>query len=334
VDDAQSLLTRQAHAADDRGVVGVPDWAALAEAQGNVFATPEWVETWLEHIGPQVGAHPHVFAAHDALVPLVVTRGRYVSKARFLGFGPANELGPLGVRGSEAVCEALDSIRGEWDLFLGEHLPGAGWAGRLGADGVRRDENRTVSGSWPSWDAYLASLSSNFRGRLRRDERRLARQGLEVRAVSSPDEIEGALDALFALHGARWGEEASIWFAGQEPFHRAFARRAADRGWARLYLLELEGMPVVAYYGLRFAGRERFYQHGRDYSTNNTSAGLVLIAHAMREAFAAGVERFEFGPGPQDYKRRFAPDDAGLETVALARGLRGRAALMAARRRA
>ena len=73
------------------------EWAALAEAAQNPFATPEWCEAWLAHIGGDT--EPHLFAARRddrtlvAILPLVVTRGRYVRKARFLGFGPSNELG-------------------------------------------------------------------------------------------------------------------------------------------------------------------------------------------------------------------------------------------------
>src|SRR2546430_7596739 len=74
------------------------DWARLAEASGNPFATVEWSEAWLAHAA--AGCRPSLFAAlgHDgvvAMVPLVVSHGRYVRKTRFLGFGAANELGPV-----------------------------------------------------------------------------------------------------------------------------------------------------------------------------------------------------------------------------------------------
>ncbi len=61
---------------------------------------------------------------------------------------------------------------------------------------------------------------------------------------------------------------------------------------------------------------------------------MILIAHALREALAQGVEEFRFGPGAQEYKLRFSTGDPGLETVGAAGSLRGRLALLAARRRA
>ncbi len=321
------------------------EWAALALAAGNLYATPEWGETWLAHVATGLALRLRLFGARDArgelvaVIPLVVVAGRHVRKARFLGFGPANQLGPVAAPpdGDDAVWAlraALTATRGEWDLFLGENLRGSGWAGKLGAATVLQQENPTARGPWPTWDDYLASRSHNFRSDLRRKERRLREQGLVFRAVAEPSRLEEALDVLFRLHRARWGDDASIWFAGQEPFHRAFARTALDRGWLHLWLLELEGEPVAAYLGYRFGGTELVYQYGRDPAPRATSPGLVLIGHAVREAFAAGASAVEFGPGPQAYKFRFATDDPGLETVGLAQGLRGRAALLAARRRA
>lgn len=318
------------------------EWAALAEAAGNPFATPEWCELWLGHIGS--GLEQLFFASRRkdgtpaAIVPLVVTRGRYVRKARFLGFGPSNELGPIASpadREAAAVVlrEALAATRGEWDAFIGEHLPGSGWASRLGATLVGRKADPVVRGQWESWDDYLASRSSNFRQELRRKERRLRERGLSFREVRDAGELDGALDVLFELHRARWGEQASRWFAGREAFQREFSRVALERGWLRVSLMELEGRPVAAYHGLRFGESEWSYQFGRDPAEDGSSVGLLVAAHAVRRSIEEGAAAFRLGPGDQPYKLRFATGDDGLETVGRARGLRGRAALIAARRR-
>ena len=62
-------------------------------------------------------------------------------------------------------------------------------------------------------------------------------------------------------------------------------------------------------------------------------AGLVIAAQAVRRALAEGATEFRLGPGDQPYKRRFATDDPGLETIGLARTPQGWASLLAARRR-
>jgi CelD/BcsL family acetyltransferase involved in cellulose biosynthesis len=317
------------------------EWMSLAAASGSPFTTVEWCEAWLEHAA--TGARPRLFAAVEAgetvaIVPLVIVHGRYVRKARFLGYGAANELGPVcgagGLeRGVEALRLALEATRREWDVFHGETLPGAGWPERLGATLVGREGSPVVTGPWPSWDDYLATRSHNFRGELRRKERRLLEQGIVTREVSGQDEFEPALDALFELHRRRWGDEASPFFAGLEAFHRAFSTVAFDRGWLRLRLLELDGRIVSVTHGFRFGDSEWSYQFGRDPAFDHGSLGLIASAQAIRQAFAEGARSFRLGPGRQDYKVRFATDDPGLETVGIAHGLRGRASMFAAKRR-
>jgi CelD/BcsL family acetyltransferase involved in cellulose biosynthesis len=315
------------------------EWDVLAAAAGNPFATSAWAETWLAHSDEDVRTFFFRVApaagAGAVILPLVVAGGRRVRRLRFLGFGAGSELGPISApadraHAAAALAEAFRVTRGEWDVFLGDHLPGVGWGDLLGGRSSRR-EAPTAQGPWPSWEVYLASRSANLRQELRRKERRLADRGLRYLTVADPDELEGALDRLFELHRARWSTEASR-FAAQEPFHRSFASIALARGWLRLRLLELEGRPVAAYYGFRFGEVEWFYQLGRDPAATG-SVGLMLLARALREAIEESAAEFKLGPGAQSYKTRFATVDPGLETVTLARSVRGRVALLAARLR-
>lgn len=317
------------------------EWGELAAAAENPFATPEWCQAWLDEV--PLDCRLRLFAAQRrdgsiaAILPLVLTSGRYLRKLRFLGFGVSNELGPVAApddrpAATEALRGALAATRHEWDVFLGERLPGTGWAPALRGSLVRHVGSPIVRAEGGGWDEYLASRSSNLRQELRRKERRLSERGFRYRNVTSTRDLEAGLDALFALHRARWREEASRWFAGQEAFQRSFADTALERGWLRLRLLESSGTAVAGYLGFRFGPTEWFYQAGRDPSAES-SVGLLLVAHALREAFSEGATEFRLGPGAQAYKLRFATGDPGLETVAVARGLRGRAALLAERRR-
>jgi CelD/BcsL family acetyltransferase involved in cellulose biosynthesis len=316
------------------------EWDVLATAAGNPFASSAWAETWLAHSGRDV--RPFFFRAAPAggagavILPLVVVAGaRRLRRLRFLGFGAGSELGPISApadraHAAAALVEAFRATRDEWDVFLGDHLPGKGWGDLLGGRSSRR-EAPTVQGPWASWEHYVASRSANLRQELRRKERRLADRGLRYLTVAGPDELDGALDRLFELHRARWSTEPSR-FAEQEELHRSFASIAFARGWLRLRLLELEDRPVAAYYGFRFGDVEWFYQLGRDPAATG-SVGLLLLARALRESIEEGAAEFKLGPGAQSYKTRFATGDPGLETVTLASGPRGRAVLLAGRLR-
>ncbi len=184
-----------------------------------------------------------------------------------------------------------------------------------------------------TWDDYLAQRSSNFRSQVRRKERKLIRDhGLTYRLSDDPARLDRDLDTLFALHRARWAEEGSGAMDGaREAFHRDFAPQALDRGWLRLWIAEADGQPVAVWYGFRFGGADWYYQFGRDPEWDKTSVGLVLLAHTVREAIADGQREYKLLRGGEGYKDRFATGDPGLETVAVGRGARGRAAVAAAR---
>ena len=94
--------------------------------------------------------------------------------------------------------------------------------------------------------------------------------------------MEEDLDVLFALHQARW--PGSPWFADAEAFHRDFAALALERGWLRLWILELDGFPAGAWLGYRFAGVESYYQAGRDPAQITRSLGLyTLVGEDVRD---------------------------------------------------
>jgi CelD/BcsL family acetyltransferase involved in cellulose biosynthesis len=134
---------------------------------------------------------------------------------------------------------------------------------------------------------------------------------------------------LFALHRARWGTKRTNF--ADTPFQRDVARIALARGWLRLWMLELDARPVAAWLGFHVGEVASYYQAGRDPTYDRLSAGFVLLAHSLRAAMDEGAAEYRFGRGAEDFKYRFTSADPGLETVTLARGRAGQAALDAAR---
>jgi hypothetical protein len=135
------------------------------------------------------------------------------------------------------------------------------------------------------------------------------------------------MDTLFELHAARWGHSA--YADAHAGFHREFAALARDRGWLRLWFLEADGRTVAAWHGFRFAGVESYYQAGRDAAWEGPAVGSVLLAHSIRSALADGMREYRFLRGNEPFKYRFASHDPGLETIGIARGPVGDAALAA-----
>jgi CelD/BcsL family acetyltransferase involved in cellulose biosynthesis len=270
-----------------------------------------------------------------AILPLYLWRGRPLRIVRLVGHHVGDQLGPI-CRPTDrgAVSEALTAAltRFEADIFLGEHLPGdERWGALLGAKVLTRDASPTLHVDGASWEEFLASRSSNMRKQIRQQERRLAREHeIRYRLTTTHGELQRDLDTLFALHKSRWGSQSTT-FSRYEAFHRDFAACALDRGWLRLWFLEIDGQPRAASYGFRFAGIQSAYQAGRAPSWDKYSVGSVVLMQSIRDALEDGVSEYRFLLGAEPYKYRFATSDPGLETIGIARGVASRAALAAAR---
>jgi CelD/BcsL family acetyltransferase involved in cellulose biosynthesis len=219
-------------------------------------------------------------------------------------------------------------------VLLADRLPGSDrWATRGTGTILRREPSPVLSLEHAGWDEYLATRSANFRQQLRRRERSLARDhDLRYRLTEDATALDADLDTLFALHGLRWaGGPVPSAFAGSAlDFHREFAAIALERGWLRLWTMELDGAPAAAWYGFRFGGVESYYQAGRDPEREHGSIGLVLLAHSVRSALQDGMREYRFLRGGEDFKRRFTDEDTAVVTVALARTMAGRASVAAA----
>jgi CelD/BcsL family acetyltransferase involved in cellulose biosynthesis len=310
------------------------DWGRLAEASESIFATPEWMMLWYRHFGD--GQELRSYTVHEngrlvALLPLVLWRSRRPRVLRFLGHGPSDQMGPVCAPADRPVAAAaLEQALsdGGWDVLLAERLPtGELLAGDLRGRELQREASPVLRIDGMSWDDYLAAKSSNFRQQARRRERKLEKDhDLRFRLADDPDRLDADLEVLFALHGERWSTAGSGALEERRAaFHRDFARVALDRGWLRLWLLELDGRPAAAWYGLRFAGRELYYQAGRDPELERAAVGFVLLAHSVREAMNDGMREYDFLRGGEGYKDRFTDDDTVVETWAAGRGPLGRA---------
>jgi CelD/BcsL family acetyltransferase involved in cellulose biosynthesis len=308
------------------------DWSRLGDAAGSPFGTWEWGAAWWEAFGGGAELLLHVLRRPGgevaAVLPLYLALRRGPFRvARFIGHGPGDQLGPICTPADRAaVAGALNrfarSRLGLGGVLLAERLPAEeGWSQALGGRLLRRESSPLLEIGGRTWDEWLASRSRNFREQVRRRERKLLREHeVTIRLSTERDEVAAAFDTLVRLHEARWAGASRAFAGARLAFHRDFVRRAADRGWARIWLLEVDGRPGAAWYGLRFGDADWYYQAGRDPEMERANVGFVLLSHTIRDAFAAGRRQYRFLLGDEPYKSRFMTDDPGLDTVALSAG--------------
>jgi CelD/BcsL family acetyltransferase involved in cellulose biosynthesis len=305
----------------------------LAEESENVFATPEWLETWWKHFG---SGRMRIRALRDpdgrlvALLPLYLTRRGPLRVMRFLGHGPGDQLGPVCAPSDRAAAaSALHDVLGSerFDVFLGEELPGdAPWS--LPGQTYRRSGSPLADLRGATWEDYLSTRSRKLRkaaARLR--EERLRRDFGGRFRPGDPSQFESDFDTLLALHDLRWPPGTSLFGGRERAFQQEFAQLARDRGWLRLWFLELDGRPAAAWYGFRFGDTYGAYQSGRDPAFAQLSIGTALDLHTIRVACQEGVREYRLLRGEERYKYRLATDDRGLVSIAVGRGPLGRSLL-------
>jgi len=314
-------------------------WGRLAERAGHVFATREWLLTWWRHYGKarrQLIGLARAGGDLVAIVPLYEWWQRGIPILRFVGHGPSDQLGPICAPLSNGaidagVAQTLHSVPLRRFVLLAEQVAGDQHFGDLsGARSLYREASPVLRFEHDSWDEFMRSHGRNFRKQAGRFPRKLAELGnVSYRLTTDPDQLQLDLDTLFRLHRQRWGSTPSAFLAA-EPFHREFATLAFDRGWLRLWFLELDGRPIAALHGFRFAGSESAYQAGRDLAFERQPVGFVLLMHALRGALADGMSEYRLLRGGAAFKERFATSDPGLETFGLPRGVPARLMLDAA----
>lgn len=323
---------------------GPPDpeaWNDLAERAGNFFASHVWAACWWREWGE--GHTPQVLCDDPAdprvLLPIYVS-GRGLRQARFIGHGPADQLGPVCRPGDAHLAAGLlrRAVRDRTlraDVLLLQDMPTSRpWWASLPGSRVRVEQSPVLRFDHPTtWEAWLAGKSKNFRDQVKQRQRRLEREHQVTFRAATQETLDGDLTHFFRLHSLRWAGESTLLTDAKQRFLRDVAHEACRRGWLRLRLLELDGRPVAASLGFRFGGDEYFYQGGRDPDLDDRSVGFVLLAHTVRQALESGAHELRLLRGDEPYKFRFATGPADIETVAVPTSLRGRVAVPAARLR-
>lgn len=318
-------------------------WRRLGRECGVPFSSWEWASTWWHHFG--AGHEPVALEVRDqtgevrGIAPLYLHSRRPARVLRFIGHFPADQLGLVCAPADlTAVADAVgDWLRahGGWDLLLLERVPQGSSLAALPGSRRGAPEPSPEIELPASWDEYLASHSSNFRNQTRRFERKMVeRHGLRFRLSDDPARVAEDLEALFTLHEARWAEHGGGAFTPElKRFHHDLAPLALEAGILRFWIAEVEERPAAAIYGFRGGGADWLYQSGRDPRWERLSLGFLMTVQTIRSAIEDGLDRYKFLTGDESYKSRFATGSQIIESVSVARGPRGHAALLAKRLR-
>lgn len=339
-----------------------PEWRTLlAESEADcLFLTWEWLYTWWASLADSRRLRILTIRRGKALIGIAPFAMRPPEPGRLLPFRAIEFLG-VGAVGSDYLdlilkkgeedqaCAVIAEYMMRWRLMLdmrrvalssanverlAKALIAKGWSSTLSND----DICLYVPLSGSSWDHYFAGLSREFRRSLRRG-RRNAQSAYAVSHVfvRREDERSTALHAFIRLHNKRWGERdgsQALPDASIIRFHEQWSRIALERGWLRLSTLRFGETPVAGTYGFSYGGKLYFYLSGFDPAFATYGVGRMCLEESLCEAFAEGLEEYDFLHGDEKYKYHWAQDARALVRYRLfPPDVRGRASrwLLAAR---
>lgn len=296
----------------------VEDWDALALASGSPFVTVAWLSSWWEAYGTGTMA---VLVLRDGAGRLLAgIPCRRLSRTTWASMSNVQS------GNWQAVAADDQAERAAWRaltrLAPGLRLQGlvedaggtAAARGELASAGYRivaTSGSRSPFLRLPAtYEELLASRSHDLRSQANRRRRALQKLGpVRLRVVAGGPDLPEALDQVFRLEGSDWKTRAGTAILADpalERLYRAFAVRAATRGWLRLCLLEAGDEAVAASYCCAFGGTGYLLKTGYDTGFSAFSPGLVLTAETLRAAIEEGLSAYDFLGGPDPYKLRWA----------------------------
>jgi CelD/BcsL family acetyltransferase involved in cellulose biosynthesis len=179
-----------------------------------------------------------------------------------------------------------------------------------------------------TFEAFVASRSSNTRWRIRRDARRLAEtygDDLRVEIVRDPSGLDHLVESADRVARTTYQRALGAGFA-DTPEQRALASVGLEHGWVRGYLLHLRDEPIAYWLCSTWRDTILIRTGGFDTAFAELRVGLYLLMRVIEDAIAdPDLRVLDFGPGDAAYKEQFSSESCEeRNTIIFAPTLRGR----------
>ncbi len=310
-----------------------PLWSAWQNARHlytgvPLFVTPPWLDAWLNTLGR--GTSLTLWIAHGP--------------GGFEGYCPVKVSKGVGVfAGDPEVCDYFDvvAIPGKEDDVCRAFLQAAHQMNLKALDlfpvrpastvmthfvplcrtlgyevSVERSDVTVEMPLHGSWEAYLQSLNGKQRHEVRRKMRRLEEAGpVRFRVVTSPAEVEPALEVFFHLFQSNRDDKARFLTPSVRAYLEALCRTMAHEGLLRLSILDLNASPVASALCFDDAEAVFLYNSGYDAAFGHLSVGLMHTVFTIKDAAELGRRRYEFLRGDENYKFRLGGREVPLYRV-------------------
>jgi CelD/BcsL family acetyltransferase involved in cellulose biosynthesis len=214
---------------------------------------------------------------------------------------------------TQAFLDYLFNQSDQWDVIsLASVAQESTLYGQLAtAAGHLRTGTKTTSVYIPlpgNWETYLKLLTKKLRRNLKYFSSKLENDhpgGVIFNCITDPRELPEAMKRLEELTKNRWHEKERV-SNFDDPrysaFHRAIAGLALERGWLRLYQLNVSGRVIGMCYNYRF--HDHVYAHAVafDLDWSGYSPGRLAIANSIQTSIRETASEYDWGAGDHAYK--------------------------------
>ena len=313
------------------------DWLRLQQnshARGPAL-TWQAMSTWYRHFG-QIG-RLWLIEAREAgrligLAPLIVLRvqpkyGLAWRQMEFISAHHSQEhldflIEPgYEMRTLSAFIELLFQCKSEWDVLHLSALADTRTLDFLKGSGLKWESNPDREMIAPyiplpdTAEAYLSTLSSNRRWKLRSYRRKLDEQypgNWSIDRVEDVATLAAAFERLVTLHQAKWvlrEKEGAFGRPGLREYFLDLMGVMLQEGWLRLYQLKVNGQVPVVLFSYHYRGRAYNHIVGLDESITDIPVGHVMTLHSITTAIEEGLTEYSMMWGQEPYKYSFGVQD-------------------------
>jgi CelD/BcsL family acetyltransferase involved in cellulose biosynthesis len=282
------------------------------------FVRHEWVRMWWEAFGE--GQQLNILVVRHAgrvcaIAPLTFERAQmYGMPVRRLRLMQNDHTPRTDVIVAEHADDAYRALwhamldgGPRWDVLQLSQIPGDSRSREKFdqlATAAGRQTGVWESGAAPylrlssTWDAYLNSLSSKFRGNLRNRLGRLSQLGepaLEV--LDDPEAIRAGRADAQRLEDSGWKGTEGTAIASDglvRHFYTLMTERARECPWLRLLFLSVGGRRIATSYAAVYENRLFLLKTGYDPEYAKCSPFKMLTYFALQHAFEQGYSEFDF----------------------------------------
>ncbi len=308
-------------------------WADLVDRDPSAtpFQTWEWVtgQVAYDECQPRVLVLEEANGRWVGLVPLCERASMLpgVTQLELIGGRLSDYPGMVAEPARRAECEQrfgefLARLAGRPVAFIRsqKQIPPR-WLPGLPFKVVTADENVVVP--LPSEvGQFMQSLSGKFRSNLNRYRRRLQAARVVFHTPANEGELRAAMPVLFHLHQMRknsQGERGRFYEARWREAITDIAVSLLACAVTRLTLILIDDKPAAASFDFRLHGTQYTYQFGMDPQLRAFSPGKLLTLKMIEDAIGAGIRRYDFGRGLDDYKLQWSKERHGLNDMVMAR---------------